>query len=110
FASPVAEHRLEERPPMMLASADCEGELVALGFKESGVWVYGLPDRLDIAPVSQNVSESQNWHLTAQSQSTEITDSGTNINRLQQTITRPKMLIKGHRVTDIPGITSARWV
>ncbi|OJJ03611.1 hypothetical protein ASPVEDRAFT_133692 [Aspergillus versicolor CBS 583.65] len=110
FASPVAEYTLEERPPMMLASADCEGELVALGFQDSGVWVYGLPDRLDIAPVSQNAGESQNRPLTTQSRSTEITDPGTNINRLQQTITRSKVLIKGHRVTDIPGITSARWV
>ncbi|KAL4873254.1 hypothetical protein BDV12DRAFT_99450 [Aspergillus spectabilis] len=110
FVSPMSEDLFEENPPMMLASSDCQGELVALGFKDSGVWVYGLPDRLDIAPVSQSAGESQTRPRTAQSQSTVLTDSPTNFNRLQRTITRPKVLIKGHRVTDIPGITAARWV
>ncbi|RDW57912.1 F-box domain protein [Aspergillus mulundensis] len=110
FASPVSEDTNKEHPPMMLASADCEGELVALGFQDSGVWVYGLPDRLDIAPVTQNASESQARPRTAQSQSTVATDTGTNISRLQQTITRPKVLINGHKVTDISGITAAHWV
>ncbi|KAL4781690.1 hypothetical protein BJX76DRAFT_359637 [Aspergillus varians] len=110
FASPMADDTLGEHPPMMLASSDCEGELVALGFQDSGVWVYGLPDRLDIAPVAQNANEPQIRPRTAQSQSTVVTDSGTNLSRLQQTVTRPKVLIKGHKVTDIPGITAARWV
>ncbi|KAL4906551.1 hypothetical protein BDW74DRAFT_134239 [Aspergillus multicolor] len=110
FASPMSEDTIKEHPPMMLASADCEGELVALGFHDSGVWVYGLPDRLDIAPVTPNASEAQARPRTAQSQSTVGTDTGTNISRLQQTITRPKVLINGHRVTDIAGITAAHWV
>ncbi|KAL4911810.1 hypothetical protein BDW62DRAFT_196177 [Aspergillus aurantiobrunneus] len=105
FASPMVEHTLEEHPPVMMASSDCEGELVALGFRDSGVWVYGLPDRLDIAPVG-----SQSRPHTAQTPSTNFTDPRTNFTRLLQTINRPKVLIKGHRVTDIPGITAARWV
>ncbi|KAL5342635.1 hypothetical protein BJX70DRAFT_386117 [Aspergillus crustosus] len=110
FVSPMTEDLFEESPPIMLASSDCQGELVALGFRNSGVWVYGLPDRLDIAPVSQSDGNSQTRPRTAQSQSTVLTDSPTNFNRLQRTISRPKMLIKGHRVTGIPGITAARWV
>ncbi|KAL4951990.1 hypothetical protein BDW69DRAFT_168762 [Aspergillus filifer] len=108
FASPMCEQTLKEHPPTMAASSDCEGELVALGFHGSGVWVYGLPDRLDIAPVAQNSTQSR--PRTAQSQSTVGTDSATNIGRLQQAVTRPKVLINGHRVTDIPGITAAHWV
>ncbi|KAL4808962.1 hypothetical protein BDV18DRAFT_133600 [Aspergillus unguis] len=102
FASPISEFTLREHPPMMLASSDCEGELVALGFEDSGVWVYGLPDRLDIAPVVHGDA--------ARSRRTVAADSGTNFSRLQQTITRPKVLIEGYKVTDIPGITAARWV
>ncbi|KAL5003851.1 hypothetical protein BDV10DRAFT_4315 [Aspergillus recurvatus] len=109
FASPMSEYTNKEHTPMMLASADYEGELVALGFHGSGVWVYGLPDRLDIAPVAQNSGEPQT-RRTTQRQSSMVTDAGTNLNRLQQTITRPKVLITGHKVTDIPGITAARWV
>ncbi|KAL4973361.1 hypothetical protein BDW66DRAFT_106027 [Aspergillus desertorum] len=109
FASPKSEDTNIEQPPMMPASADCEGELVALGFQGSGVWVYGLPDRLDIAPVVQNAAERQSRH-TAQSPSTVVTDARTNLSRLQQTINRPKVLITGHKVTDVPGITAARWV
>ncbi|KAL4983568.1 hypothetical protein BDW68DRAFT_168621 [Aspergillus falconensis] len=109
FVSPISEDTNKEHPPMMLASADCEGELVALGFQGSGVWVYGLPDRLDIAPVAQNAGEPQT-RRTAPNQSAVVMDAGTNLSRLQQTITRPKVLITGHKVTDIPGITAARWV
>ncbi|KAL6236617.1 hypothetical protein BDW75DRAFT_206500 [Aspergillus navahoensis] len=109
FASPMSEYTNKEHPPMMLASADCEGELVALGFQGSGIWVYGLPDRLDIAPVAQNAGEPQ-IRRTAQSQSIVVTDAGTNLSRLQLTVNRPKVLITGHKVTDIPGITAARWV
>ncbi|KAL4937517.1 hypothetical protein BDV06DRAFT_72146 [Aspergillus oleicola] len=110
FASPMCEQTLKEHPPMIPASSDCEGELVALGFQDSGVWVYGLPDRLDIAPVATNTTQSQPRPRTAQTQSTVGTDSATNISRLQQTITHSKVLINGHRVTDIPGITAAHWV
>ncbi|KAL4747911.1 hypothetical protein BDW72DRAFT_181522 [Aspergillus terricola var. indicus] len=109
FASPMSEDTNIEHPPMMMASTDCAGELVALGFQGSGIWVYGLPDRLDIAPVAQNASGPQN-RRTAQNYSTVVTAAGTNLNRLQQTITRPKVLITGRKVTDIPGITAARWV
>ncbi|KAL4875961.1 hypothetical protein BJY04DRAFT_232088 [Aspergillus karnatakaensis] len=110
FVSPMSDDLAEDNAPMMLASSDCEGELIALGFKNSGIWVYGLPDRLDIAPVSQSNGELQNRPLTAQSQSTILTDSQTNFTRLQRAVTRPKVLIKGHKVTDIPGITAAQWV
>ncbi|KAL2814541.1 hypothetical protein BDW59DRAFT_21002 [Aspergillus cavernicola] len=110
FVGPMSEDGVEEHPPMMLASSDCQGELVALGYQDSGIWVHGLPDRLDIAPVAKNTSELQIRPSTAQSQPTGVTASRTNLNRLQQAVTRPKVLIKGHRVTDMPGVTAARWV
>ncbi|KAL2812862.1 hypothetical protein BJX63DRAFT_237000 [Aspergillus granulosus] len=108
FVSPRSENDLKEHPPMMLASSDSQGELVALGFQNSGIWVYGLPDRLDIAPVAQSPIEPQAPPGTAQTQASE--DLHTNMNRLQHTITRPKVLIKGHKVIDMPGVTAARFV
>ncbi|KAL2867986.1 F-box domain protein [Aspergillus lucknowensis] len=109
FVSPTLEDGLE-LPPMMLASSDSQGELVALGFQNSGIWVYGLPDRLDIAPVAQTSGDLQIRPGSRETRSTDITDLRTNLGRLQRTITRPKVLIKGHRVTDMPGVTAARFV
>ncbi|KAL2843480.1 hypothetical protein BJY01DRAFT_193223 [Aspergillus pseudoustus] len=108
FVSPRSEGDLKEYPPMMLASSDCQGELVALGFQKSGIWVYGLPDRLDIAPVAHNPNEPQVRPGTAQTQASE--DLHTNMGRLQHSITRPKVLIRGHKVIDMPGVTAARFV
>ncbi|KAI9369130.1 hypothetical protein BJX61DRAFT_520905 [Aspergillus egyptiacus] len=110
FVGPVSDDGLEEHAPMMLASSDCQGELVALGYKTSGIWVYGLPDRLDIAPVAQNVSDSLTRPDTAQGLTAQAIHSPTNLDRLQRTITRPRVLINGHKVTDMPGVTAARWV
>ncbi|KAL3468386.1 hypothetical protein BJX64DRAFT_273392 [Aspergillus heterothallicus] len=108
FVSPRSGNDLKEHPPMMLASSDGQGELVALGFQDAGIWVYGLPDRLDIAPVAQNRCEPQARPRTAETQSSE--DLRTNMSRLQHSITRPKVLIKGHKVIDMPGVTAARFV
>lgn len=110
FASPISEFTLREHPPMMLASSDCEGELVALGFQDAGIWVYGLPDRLDIAPVANNAGESRIGPRSARNQPTVAPDPETNFSRLQETITRPKVLIEGHKITELSGITAARWV
>ncbi|KAL5361903.1 hypothetical protein BJX96DRAFT_166248 [Aspergillus floccosus] len=112
FTSPIAENGLEESVPNMPPTVDCTGELAALGFHESGIWIYGIPDRLDIAPVS------------TQSAACEIVDDGptdsearivtnppqNNLTRLQESITRPKMIISGHKLSDMSGVAAVRWV
>ncbi|KAE8360029.1 hypothetical protein BDV27DRAFT_46351 [Aspergillus caelatus] len=110
FVSPTSGNGLQEFPPIMLPAVDCTGELVALGFQDSGLWVYGIPDRLDIAPSSTFAaalcaSNSRPSHPVEETM--HLPDSA---QRLQHSITKPKMLIRGHKMSDMPGITAASWV
>ncbi|PTU25050.1 hypothetical protein P175DRAFT_0426610 [Aspergillus ochraceoroseus IBT 24754] len=110
FTSPVSEDGFYEQAPMMPATSDYQGELIALGFQNSGLWVYGVPDRLDIAPVVSNTGDMQPLSNSSRSQAATMSALGTTLDRLQRVVTRPKILIQGHKMTDMPGITAARWV
>ncbi|KAK1148949.1 hypothetical protein N8T08_007624 [Aspergillus melleus] len=112
FVSPMSPCESQESPPAMLPAVNCEGELAALGFQEAGLWVYGLPDRLDIAPAASSAAGRATVNDGEDSREVETLafpgqDSST---RLQQSILRPKMLINGHKISEVPGITAARWV
>ncbi|KAE8314178.1 hypothetical protein BDV41DRAFT_563833 [Aspergillus transmontanensis] len=109
FVSPTSRSGLQESPPIMLPTVDCTGELAALGFQGSGLWVYGIPDRLDIAPSSTSAAalcDSDN----GPSHREEMMALPDNAQRLQHSIAKPKMLIRGHKISDISGITAASWV
>lgn len=43
FLGPLSENGLQELSPTMIPTADSKGELVALGFQDGGIWVYGVP-------------------------------------------------------------------
>jgi hypothetical protein len=108
FTSPMSGS--QESPPGMLPTVDCSGELAALGFQNSGLWVYGIPNRLDIASsntftAAHGMSDSGLNHQTE-----ETMRPLDNAQRLQHHITRPKMLISGRGMSNMPGMTSARWV
>ncbi|QRD84661.1 hypothetical protein F9C07_1696332 [Aspergillus flavus] len=110
FVSPTSGSGLQESPPIMLPTVDCTGELAALGFQGSGLWVYGIPDRLDIAPSSTFAAAlcvSDNGPSHREEEMMPLPD---NARRLQHSIAKPKMLIRGHRISDISGITAASWV
>ncbi|PLB45611.1 hypothetical protein P170DRAFT_512271 [Aspergillus steynii IBT 23096] len=112
FVSPMSACGSQESPPAMLPTVDCQGELAALGFQEAGLWVYGLPDRLDIALAASSAAGRPAVNDNEDPREVEALafpgqDSST---RLQQSILRPKMLITGHKVSEVPGITAARWV
>lgn len=102
--SPVSSGFSEEPLPMV-PTADNKGELVALGFQEYGVWLYGIPDRLDITPynlMGTDVNGTSHGGLPPAFQNSSI--------RIQQDVSQPKVLIDGHKVIDMPGITAACWV
>ncbi|KAL4890834.1 hypothetical protein BDV59DRAFT_183752 [Aspergillus ambiguus] len=112
FASPIATNRLEESTPNMPPTVDCTGELAALGFQGSGIWIYGIPDRLDIAPVSAPpaVCELVNGVPICSKALLATEPLQDNMLRLQESITRPKVIIRGHKLSDMAGVTAARWV
>ncbi|KAE8372740.1 hypothetical protein BDV26DRAFT_273481, partial [Aspergillus bertholletiae] len=110
FVSPTSGGGLQESPPAMLPTVDCTGELAALGFQDSGLWIYGIPDRLDIAPSSTFAAAlcaSENGPGHQVDETVALPD---NAQRLQHSIAKPKMLIKGHKMSDMSGITAACWV
>ncbi|RHZ55491.1 F-box domain protein, partial [Aspergillus thermomutatus] len=109
FVGPISTNTLQESLPTMLPSADCQGELVALGFQDSGLWVYGVPSRLDIASSTGETQATPNVP-----QDHRMRDLGSlphnNALRLEWTIDKPKTIVSGHKMSDMPGMTAARWV
>jgi len=115
FVGPGPDDGLEEPPPLTIPAADSLGELVVLGFQGSGLWLYGLPDRIDVAPLSSPTLEASGTQNSSQALIDRRWDGSSasgrdNSQRLQRTITQPSVLVTGHKVADIPGITAARWV
>lgn len=111
FASPFLADELRETLPIMLPSTDDAGELAALGFQDSQIWIYGMPARLDVPPPipeGQNANETQ---LCGSHHSETQVMTRDNRAQLEKIIQQPKKaLIRGQRITDMDGITSARWV
>lgn len=115
FVGPSSNGSLQETNPLIAPATDSRGELIALGFHGSGLWLYGLPDRYDVAP-----------SLSLSLQMSSATDSGRDpidrnlderssylhhvTSRLQRSINQPRILLQGNKLTDIRGITAAQWV
>ncbi|PWY73759.1 F-box domain protein [Aspergillus sclerotioniger CBS 115572] len=110
FVTPMSDDGSRESSPIMLPTVDDQGELVALGFENSGLWVYGVPDRLDIAPVAPSARSYFGMEVEQGPLIVEATAARDSLSRLQQSVTKPKVLINGHRMSDMPGMTAARWV
>lgn len=112
FASPFLAEESREMLPIMLPSTDDAGELAAFGFQDSEVWIYGVPGRLDIAaPSSDNgPRESFRTRFGGNHHYDGRTVPRDNLAQLEKIVQQPKALIRGRRVTDMHGITSARWV
>lgn len=120
FVTPPADDRSAELPsPITIPATDYKGELAALGFQDSGLWLYGIPERLDIAPSSNSTlgtheafDGSQNNipffydHSLGESSAPSQDDSLS----LHRVASQQKILISGHKMADIPGITAFRWV
>lgn len=112
FASPFLPEETRERLPTMLPTTDESGELVAFGFQDSKIWVYGVPGRLDASQTNTNLESqamtgariSGNHHYEGQ---TAFRD---NLAQLDKIVQQPKILVRGRRVTEMHGITSIRWV
>ncbi|KAL2000791.1 hypothetical protein VTN02DRAFT_2636 [Thermoascus thermophilus] len=115
FVGPGPDDGSAEPKPLTMPAADSWGELVVLGFQDSGLWLYGLPDRIDIAPLSSPALETNGTQNPSQALVDRRWDGSSawgqdNSQRLQRMINQPSMLLTGHKVTNIPGITAARWV
>ena len=64
FLNPASDRRFEIPAPSMAPTASACGSLVAAGFDASGLWLYGVPERLDVSPDMGSVIErhEQKFH------------------------------------------------
>jgi hypothetical protein len=113
FASPFLTDESREMRPSMRPATDDAGELLALGFQESELWIYGVPGRLDLAPTPNPTSGAQiEIFGTRIGGSHHCGDCPPrdNLAQLQKIVQQPKILVRGRRVSDMHGITAAHWV
>lgn len=105
FANPFLAGESREMLPIMLPSIDNTGELAAFGFQDSEVWIYGVPKRLDVAPASSGPET----RIGGDHHSDGREVPRDNLAQLEKIVRQPRALIRGRRVTEMHGITSARW-
>lgn len=88
FVGPEREGEFWGSPlPYLTPAPDSKGELVAIGFKGCGVWVYGIPSK------------------------TQDETRSTSSNRTQRRVPpEPSNVVQGHCLTCMAGVTAARWV
>lgn len=111
FASPFSSEESREMVPSMLPTTDDAGELAVLGFHDSDLWLYGIPKNLDVAQVeSASSAENNKTWLGGAHHSHGRTAPRDNLAQLDKIIPQSKVLVRGRPITDIQGITSARWI
>ena len=112
--------------PCTLPAANHAGDLVAAGFSGKDVWLYGVPEGLDVSTVSQN-DETNSQSGSSAGPSTPAQGSihgknprsmtrgaATELNKLpkwQMLVDRYRnVFAKGHRIAEIPGVSTLAWV
>ncbi|KAJ9260214.1 hypothetical protein DTO212C5_8502 [Paecilomyces variotii] len=115
FVGPHSNGSLQETEPLMVPATDSEGELVALGFRGSGLWLYGLPEQCDPATFlgqSRQANETSDAGLDNGVQNFEEEHGymQNDASGLQDRINQPGILLHGHKLSDMEGITAAEWV
>ncbi|KAJ5130965.1 uncharacterized protein N7515_007004 [Penicillium bovifimosum] len=102
FASPFLGNESREMRPCMRPATDDAGELTAFGYQDSEVWIYGVPSLGAHNGISGN--NIGGGHHGAGSPPRD------NLLQLQKIVQQPKILIRGRRITNMHGLTSAHWV
>lgn len=108
FPGPSSSDGLEEYIPSLVPAIDSTGKLVALAFRGSGLWIYGLPDDFSLPLQSSESAVANGRGQMPQSQSGDNDESVAN--RLRHILDKSALVIEGQKVADIPGLTAARWV
>ncbi|KAL2371792.1 F-box domain-containing protein [Blastomyces gilchristii SLH14081] len=100
FVGPGGDGEIKEPGPCFAPTAGCNGELLVLGFQDSGMWLYGIPDVSD-RPSAQNVVLERNWGSRP---------VRTNSQRLNKVVKPPSHLIHGRSLSSMNDITAIKWV
>ena len=111
--------------PSTLPAASGRGELAAAGFMRKDIWLYGIPEGLDISPSIQMDDPDNQGVVIAGGSSRSSTIGGNpaisltrgespEIARLPQwqvlVDKYRNVFAKGRKVADVPGVAEMRWV
>lgn len=131
FLSPPTEDRFEFPQPCIAPTATACGTLAAAGFHEHGLFLYGIPERLDVSPDMGSVVDrndervrrvggvaltSATGHLEPlMAYSPSMSGSSQQIDMDEEGLTgkvdwRQSLFVKCRNLSGIAGFQSARWV
>lgn len=129
FLSPPTEDRFEFPQPCMAPVTTSCGTLAAAGFNEHGLWLYGVPEKLDVSPDMGSVvdrNEERQRRLMALTSATghieplmayspSVSGNSVAIDMDDEGLAskvdwRQSLFVKCKNVRCIDGFTCARWV
>lgn len=126
FIGPTSSRRRARISPRTVPAVSANGDLVAAGFSDSGLWLYGVPERIDSAPDMSHVFDKDDRHsdptrltsatvnrqsLLAYSPPASASSDGMGLDLLlSQVDWRRNLFVKGRLMTNIDGLEAARWV
>ena len=127
FLNPPTSRRFSMPAPSMAPTASACGTLVAAGFAMSGLWLYGVPERLDVSPDMGSVVERHEERLQGRAPLTSATGhmeplmayspsvSGHSDDIEDDSIAskvdwRQSLFVKCRSLESLDGFTAAKWV
>lgn len=127
FLNPPTSRRFSLPAPSTAPTATVCGTLVVAGFSGSGLWIYGVPEKLDISPDMGSVIERHEQRLQSRGQLTSATGhleplmayspsvSGSSEEIEEDSLAakvdwRESLFVKCQTIRTIEGYTAAKWV
>ncbi|KAI4179761.1 MAG: hypothetical protein LQ346_007129 [Caloplaca aetnensis] len=113
-------NRKSKLTPCTLPAATDQGDLVAAGFLGKDIWLYGIPEGLDAVNVSHGDESANSTRPNSASSSgrnpaiSHTRGESAELRRLPQwqvlVDKHRNVLVKGRKVTAVPGVTGVKWV
>lgn len=127
FLSPPTAERFEFPQPCIAPVATSCGTLATAGFSEHGLWLYGIPERLDISPDMGSVVERHEQRMHGRVALTSATGHPEPLMAYSPSVSgssemieedglagkvdwRQSLFVKCSSIKGIEGFASARWV
>ena len=127
FLSPPVSRRYSMPTPAIAPTASAYGDLVVAGFSGTGIWLYGIPEKVDTAPDMGSVierAEQRNHGTMALTSATghreplmayspSVTGSSESIEEdslAGRVDWRQSIFVKCRHLKSIDGLTAAQWV
>ena len=125
FLSPAISPRLSIPEPTIAPTASGGGDLVVAGFAGTGLWLYGIPEKVDTAPDMSSVVEKQEKRrhpmvltsatvaepLEAYSPPVSATMDFIEDDSLANKVDwRQSLFVKSRHLKSVEGLSAAQWV